>query len=182
MRAFMAVEVDTELVDKISEIQKNLAEANAQVKFVEPENLHFTFKFLGDISPEKAESIINMAEEKTKNYSPFDIKIKGTGVFPNMGYIRVIWLGVEEPGAFSKMQEDFDQDFVKMGFKKERSYIPHLTIGRVKGVQNKELLVTIVKELQNIEVGTMNVDKLVLKESELTPVGPIYTDLKEIHL
>ena len=182
MRAFMAVEVDTELVDKISEIQKNLAEANAQVKFVEPENLHFTFKFLGDISPEKAESIINMAEEKTKDYSPFDIKIKGTGVFPNMGYIRVIWLGVEEPGAFSKMQEDFDQDFVKMGFKKERSYIPHLTIGRVKGVQNKELLVTIVKELQNIEVGTMNVDKLVLKESELTPVGPIYTDLKEIHL
>ncbi len=182
MRAFMAVEVDTELVDKISEIQKNLAEANAQVKFVEPENLHFTFKFLGDISPEKAESIINMAEEKTKDYSPFDIKIKGTGVFPNMGYIRVIWLGVEEPGAFSKMQEDFDQDFVKMGFKKERSYIPHLTIGRVKGVQNKELLVTIVKELQNIEVGTMNIDKLVLKESELTPVGPIYTDLKEIHL
>jgi 2'-5' RNA ligase len=182
MRAFMAVEVDTELVDKISEIQKNLAEANAQVKFVEPENLHFTFKFLGDISPEKAESIINMAEEKTKDYSPFDIKIKGTGVFPNMGYIRVIWLGVEEPGAFSKMQEDFDKDFVKMGFKKERSYIPHLTIGRVKGVQNKELLVTIVKELQNIEVGTMNVDKLVLKESELTPVGPIYTDLKEIPL
>lgn len=182
MRAFMAVEVDTELVDKISEIQKNLAEANAQVKFVEPENLHFTFKFLGDISPEKAESIINMAEEKTKNYSPFNIKIKGTGVFPNMGYIRVIWLGVEEPEVFSKMQEDFDQDFVKMGFKRERSYIPHLTIGRVKGVQNKELLVTIVKELQNIEVGTMNVDKLVLKESELTPVGPIYTDLKEIHL
>jgi RNA 2',3'-cyclic 3'-phosphodiesterase len=182
MRAFMAVEVDTELVDKISEIQKNLAEANAQVKFVEPENLHFTFKFLGDISPEKAESIINMAEEKTKDYSPFDIKIKGTGVFPNMGYIRVIWLGVEEPGAFSKMQEDFDQDFVKMGFKKERSYIPHLTIGRVKGVQNKELLVSIVKELQNIEVGTMNVDRLVFKESELTPVGPIYTDLKEIYL
>lgn len=182
MRAFMAVEIDTELVDKISEIQKKLAEANAQVKFVEPENLHFTFKFLGDIIPEKAESIINMAEEKTKDYSPFDIKIKGTGVFPNMGYIRVIWLSVEEPGPFSKMQEDFDQDFVKMGFKKERSYIPHLTIGRVKGVQNKELLVSIVKELQNIEVGTMNVDKLVLKESELTPVGPIYTDLKEIHL
>jgi len=182
MRAFVAVELDTELVDKISEIQKNLAEANAQVKFVEPENLHFTFKFLGDISPEKAESIIRMAEEKAKDYSPFDIKIKGTGVFPNMGYIRVIWLGVEEPEAFSKMQEDFDLDFVKMGFKKERSYIPHLTIGRVKGVQNKELLVSIVKELQNIEVGTMNVDKLVLKESELTPVGPIYTDLKEIKL
>jgi 2'-5' RNA ligase len=80
------------------------------------------------------------------------------------------------------MQEDFDQEFVKMGFKKERSYIPHLTIGRVKGVQNKELLVSMVTELEDVDVGTMNVDRLILKESDLTPVGPIYTDLKEIYL
>ena len=66
MRAFMAVEVNQELVYKISEIQKTLAEANAMVKFVEPENLHFTFKFLGDITPEKAEAIIEMTEEKVK--------------------------------------------------------------------------------------------------------------------
>jgi 2'-5' RNA ligase len=182
MRAFMAVEVNTELVDKIVEIQKTLAEANALVKFVEAENLHFTFKFLGDITQEKAEIITNMAEDKIAEYSPFDINIKGTGVFPNLGYIRVIWLGVENPEKFSKMQEDFDQEFVKMGFKKERSYTPHLTIGRVKGVQNKELLVSMVKELQDVDIGTMKVDRLILKESDLTPVGPIYTDLKEIYL
>ncbi len=80
------------------------------------------------------------------------------------------------------MQEDFDQEFVKMGFNKERSYIPHLTIGRVKGVQNKELLVSMVKELEDVDIGTMKVDRLILKESDLTPVGPIYTDLKEIYL
>jgi 2'-5' RNA ligase len=182
MRAFMAVEVNKGLVDEILKIQKMLAEANALVKFVEPENLHFTFKFLGDITPEKAEYIVNMAEEKVKDYSPFDITIKGTGVFPNMGYIRVIWLGVEEPDAFSQMQEDFDQEFVKMGFNKERSYIPHLTVGRVKGVQNKELLISVVKELEDIEVGSMKVNRLILKESDLTPVGPIYTDLMEIRL
>jgi len=182
MRAFMAVEVNKKLVDEIMEIQKMLAEANALVKFVEPENLHFTFKFLGDITPEKAKAILEMAEEKVKNYSPFNITIKGTGVFPNLGYIRVIWLGVENTEEFSKMQEDFDKEFVNMGFNKERSYIPHLTVGRVKGVQNKELLVSVVKELENIEVGTMKVDRLILKESDLTPVGPIYTDHKVIHL
>lgn len=182
MRAFMAIEVNSKLIDKIIEIQKTLAEANALVKFVEPENLHFTFKFLGDITPEKAEAITNMAENKIESYKPFDIKIRGTGAFPNLGYIKVIWLGIEEPDKFSKMQEDFDQEFVKMGFKKERSYIPHLTIGRVKGVQNKELLVSMVKELEEVEIGTMNVDRLILKESDLTPVGPIYTDLKEIYL
>src|SRR5664280_68242 len=178
MRAFMAVEVNKRLVNKILEIQKMLAEANALVKFVEPENLHFTFKFLGDITPEKAEAIVEMAEEKVKNYRPFDINIQGTGVFPNLGYIKVIWLGVEEPDTFSQMQEDFDKEFVKMGFNRERSYIPHLTVGRVKGEQNKELLMSVVKELEDIEVGTMKVDKLILKESDLTPVGPIYTDLK----
>ena len=182
MRAFMAVEVNKKLVDEIMEIQKMLAEANALVKFVEPENLHFTFKFLGDITSEKAKAILEMAEEKVKNYSPFNITIKGTGVFPNLGYIRVIWLGVENTEEFSKMQEDFDKEFVNMGFNKERSYIPHLTVGRVKGVQNKELLVSVVKELENIEVGTMKVDRLILKESDLTPVGPIYTDHKVIHL
>jgi 2'-5' RNA ligase len=182
MRAFMAVEVNKGLVNKILEIQKMLAEANALVKFVEPENLHFTFKFLGDITPEKGEAIVEMSEEKVKNYSPFDINIQGTGVFPNLGYIKVIWLGVEEPDTFSQMQEDFDKEFVKMGFNKERSYIPHLTVGRVKGEQNKELLLSVVKELEDIEVGTMKVDKLILKESDLTPVGPIYTDLKQIKL
>jgi 2'-5' RNA ligase len=182
MRAFMAVEVNTKLVDGIIEIQKTLAEANALVKFVEPENLHFTFKYLGEITPETAETINNMAEQKIETYSPFDIKIKGTGAFPNLGYIKVIWLGIENPDKFSKMQEDFDQEFVKMGFKKERSYIPHLTIGRVKGVQNKELLVEMVKELEDVDIGTMTVDRIILKESELTPVGPIYTDLKEIFI
>ena len=182
MRAFMAIDVNSKLVDKIVEIQKTIAEANALVKFVEPENLHFTFKFLGEITPEKVDTIINMAESKIESYKPFDITIKGTGAFPNLGYIKVIWLGIEEPNEFSRMQEDFDQEFVKMGFKKERSYIPHLTIGRVKGVQNKELLASMVTELEDIDIGTMNVDRLILKESDLTPVGPIYTDLKEIYL
>jgi 2'-5' RNA ligase len=182
MRAFIAVEVNQELIYKITEIQKTLAEANSMVKFVEPENLHFTFKFLGDITPEKAEAIIGMAEEKFEDYSPFNIKIKGIGVFPNIGYIRVIWLGVEHPAAFSKIQRELDEEFIKMGFKKERSYTPHLTIGRVKGEQNKELLVSMVKDLEDIEVGTMTVDRIILKESDLTPVGPIYTDIKEIFL
>ncbi len=182
MRAFMAVEVDKDLVDKIVKVQKKIDEANALVKFVEPENLHFTFKLLGETSRDKIESIIGMTERKVEDYSPFKISIKGTGVFPNIGYIKVIWLGVEHPGAFSKVQRELDDEFAKMGFKKERSYVPHLTIGRVKGVQNKEQLTSTITELETVEIGSMAVDRLIFKESELTPVGPIYTDLKEIFL
>ena len=77
---------------------------------------------------------------------------------------------------------EFDEDFVKMGFKKERSYIPHLTIGRVKGAHNKDALVSTINELEDIEIGKMTVKKIVLKQSELTPVGPVYTDVKEFEL
>ena len=77
---------------------------------------------------------------------------------------------------------DLDEEFLKLGFKKEKSYIPHLTIARVKGAKNKEALINLIKEMENVYIGDMLVDKLVLKKSELTPVGPIYTNLKEFKL
>jgi RNA 2',3'-cyclic 3'-phosphodiesterase len=182
MRAFLAVDVDEKLVNEISEVQKKLSDANAQLKFVEPENLHFTFKFFGEISLEKSEEIIEVVQKKIEKHHPFPINIKGMGVFPHMGYMRVIWLGVEQAEAFSRMLKDFDETFIKMGFKKEKSYDPHLTIVRVKGAQNKEALAALIKELEGVEIGEMTVDKMVLKESELTPAGPIYTNLKEFEL
>ncbi len=182
MRAFLAVDLDKLLQDKVLEVQNKLKEANAAVKFVENENLHFTCKFFGEISQKRADKIIEIIKEKIQKYNAFEINIKGTGVFPHLGYIRVIWLGLEDSNYFSQMLQDFDEEFNKLGFKKERSYTPHLTIGRVKGAQNKEALVSKVKELENVEIGTMKVDKITLKKSELTPKGPIYTTIGEFKL
>ena len=182
MRVFLAIEIDEKLKDKISEVQKEFAKCDAPLKYVETENLHCTLKFFGEIDDNKLNDVIRTIENKIKDHEPFKISIKKTGVFPNERYVRVLWLGMEDVEPFSNLQKDLDEDFVKMGFKKERSYTPHLTIGRVKGVQNKELLVSIVKDIEDIDIGTMHVDRLVLKESDLTPVGPIYTDLKEIYL
>ena len=72
MRAFLAVDVDPNLTYKITKIQKQLAQISPNVKLVEEENLHFTFKFLGDITPEKKDLIIEMTEENIKNYTPFN--------------------------------------------------------------------------------------------------------------
>jgi len=149
---------------------------------VEPENLHFTFKFFGEISSTQTEEIIQVTQDVLDNYKSFPLNIKGTGVFPSMGYMRVIWLGVEEPEQFSQLQRDLDQEFTKMGFKKERSYIPHLTIARVKGPRNKDVLAETVKKMESIEIGQMTLEKIVLKTSELTPVGPIYTDIQQFFI
>jgi len=182
MRAFLAVDVDSTLNYEIQKVQKELKKTAAPLKMVEPENLHFTFKFFGEISPTQTENIIQITQDKLEKYKSFPLNIKGTGVFPSMGYMRVIWLGVEEPEQFSQLQRDLDHEFVKMGFKKERSYIPHLTIARVKGPRNKEILAETVQKLESIEIGQMTLEKIVLKKSELTPVGPIYTDIQQFFI
>ncbi|HEX3013602.1 MAG TPA: RNA 2',3'-cyclic phosphodiesterase [Methanobacterium sp.] len=183
MRAFLAAYIDEELKDKITEVQEQLKEADAPVKFVEPHNLHFTFKFFGEIDEEKTEEIVNAVETKVQNYGPFEIFIKGVGVFPNPRYIRVLWLGVENSEPFSKLQMDMDEDFKKLGFKKERSYVPHLTMGRVRGAKNKDALLSRIDELKEVEIGKMKIEKLLLMESELKrDSGPVYTVVKEFEL
>jgi RNA 2',3'-cyclic 3'-phosphodiesterase len=182
MRAFLAVDLDESLKEKVLEVQEKLKEADAIVKFVEKENLHFTCKFFGEISQKKADKIVEIIEEKIRKFESFKIKIKGSGVFPHFGYIRVIWLGLEDAEYFSGILKELDEEFVNLGFKKERSYTPHLTIGRVKGSKNKEELVSKIKKLEEIEVGSMEISKISLKKSELTPKGPIYTNIKEFEL
>jgi len=182
MRVFLAIEINKKLLEKISDVQKQFMECEAPVKYVETENLHCTLKFFGEIDDNKLDKIVDAIEAKIKNHQPFKINIKKTGVFPNERYIKVLWLGMEDIEPFSNLQKDLDEDFVKIGFKKERSYVPHLTIGRVKGAKNKAALLSKLEELGNIEIGEMDIDKIVLKKSELTRSGPIYTTLKEFDL
>lgn len=182
MRAFLAIEIDEKLSDKISEVQREFMKCEAAIKMVETENLHFTLKFFGEVDEDKIGQITTAIDGKIKNYEHFRIKIKGMGVFPNEKYIRVLWLGMDNFKPFSNLQRDLDEDFHKMGFKKEKSYIPHLTIGRVKGAKNKDELLATLKDMIDIEIGEMDVNKIVLKKSELTPAGPIYTNLNEFDL
>ncbi|MGZ7043650.1 MAG: RNA 2',3'-cyclic phosphodiesterase [Methanobacterium sp.] len=182
MRVFLAIEIDEELKDKISEVQKEFMKCDAPIKIVETENLHCTLKFFGEIDEDKLKEITESIENKIKNHEPFKINIRKTGVFPNEKYIRVLWLGMDNFEPFSNLQKDLDEDFIKMGFKKERSYTPHLTIGRVKGAKNKAELLSTLKDMGDVEIGEMDIESIVLKKSELTPVGPIYTTIKEFNL
>lgn len=182
VRAFMAVEIDFRLINRILKVQEAIKTTDAQVKFVDGENLHFTVKFFGDITPDQAQQITSLTDNQLENQNSFQMYIKGTGVFPNLDRPRVLWLGVEDPQEFSQLQQRLDDDWVRMGFRKERSYTPHLTIGRVKGPRNREALISKIRELEKVDIGPLPVEKLVLKKSDLTPVGPIYTDLQEFPL
>ena len=187
IRSFLAIELDEELVPKILDVQKEFKKTNANIKYVPSQNMHFTLKFFGNIDLDMVEDISSAVEKVIKNYSSFDLNIKNCGCFPNKKVIKVLWLGLEEGSPIKDLQKDLEQkdldkEFRKLGFKKEKNFISHLTIGRVKSPKNKKEVREAIEKLENIEIGQMSVSKICLKKSTLTPQGPIYEDIKVFEL
>ena len=182
IRSFLAIELDNDLVPGILDVQKEFKKTNANVKYVPEENMHFTLKFFGNIDEEMVDDIALAVEKVIKNYSSFDLNIKNCGCFPNKKVIKVLWLGLEEGSPIKDLQKDLDKEFKKLGFKKERNFISHLTIGRVKSPKNKKELRNTIEKFEDIEIGKMNVSKICLKKSTLTPHGPIYENIKVFDL
>ena len=180
IRAFMCIEIkDETILDKIINFQNEIKFAN--IKFVERENIHFTFKFFGDITKPLIDKLVETMEKVEGE--PFKCSVEKVGVFPKLQFPRVIWVGVSE-GA-EKLIELYNQlnpEFVKLGFKKDRPYSPHATIGRVRTGQNKAQLIKKITENKDFEFGIMDIKSFQLKKSVLTSKGPIYTTIKETFL
>ena len=182
VRSFLAIEVDNDLIPQITDVQKEFKKTNANIKYVPSENMHFTLKFFGNIDLDMVEDISVAVLKVIKDYSSFDLNIKKCGCFPNKNVIKVLWLGLDEGSPIKDLQRDLDKEFKKLGFKKERNFISHLTIGRVKSPKGKKEIRNAIEKLENIEIGQMTVSKICLKKSTLTPQGPIYEDIKVFEL
>jgi len=180
-RGFIAVEIDA--FPKLLEFEREIRGTGANIKLVEPENVHITLKFLGDTNEDLIEEIDGIINDAVQNIEPFNIKLEGAGVFPNQNYIKVIWLGIKRGEQLENIAQKIDEQLHKIGFKKEkRKFSAHLTIARVRSAKNKEKLLQIIEKYKDSEFAEINVDSIKLKKSELTPKGPIYTNLKDIRL
>jgi len=180
IRSFIAFDINSEsTLEKIATIQNLLTKTGADLKLVEPKNIHITLRFLGNITPNTAEKIFE--EMKKIQFIPFNVKICGTGAFPNPRYPRVVWAGITE-GA-DQLRSIFNQlepRLQGLGFSPDpKGFSPHLTIARVKSGRNKTELARFLNENASYEFGTVHADCLRLKRSDLTPKGPIYSTLKE---
>ncbi len=171
MRAFIAIDVP--FTPRMREFRENI---EGKVKFVEEKNLHLTLKFLGEIDASLIEKIHEII--KGCRREPFTLRFRGVGFFPNERYIRVIWIGVENADPLIAISRCIDAGLTELGFKKEKSYVPHLTIGRAKGpVKIKNL-----ERFKNMEFTTVSVREIKIKKSTLTPKGPIYENISTIQL
>lgn len=183
MRTFLAIEIEDYIKNKISETQHMIEEKDsAKIKYVETENIHLTLKFFGEIDEKQLNEIIEIIDKTIEKYGKYPLKIVNVGAFPNIYRPRVIWTGIKDKNITSNLIKELDTEFNKIGFKKEKEYIPHITIGRVKDVSDKEKLSDTLKLLKKRYHGKMEVKKICIKSSKLTPDGPIYKNIKEFEL
>jgi 2'-5' RNA ligase len=168
-----------QVLSKLADAQKLLRETGADLKLVDPKNIHVTMRFLGDISP----GMVDKIHEKMKNikFTPFTIQLRGLGVFPSLNYPRVVWAGMTE-GA-EQLKSIFTQlepQIRALGFAADAyGFSPHLTIARVRSGVNKQRLTELVANKADYEFGTINANCLRLKRSQLSPKGPTYSTIRE---
>jgi 2'-5' RNA ligase len=180
IRGFLAFEIEAPEVKKqLIDTQTLALQTGADLKLVEPENIHMTIRFLGHITLNMAEQIF--AEMQKTQFKPFIVQLSGLGVFPSLSNPRVLWAGIAK-GA-EQLQDIFNQiepRLQTLGFPPERNgFSPHLTLSRVRSARNKSQLADFVTKKVKFDFGSFEVKCLRLKRSELTPKGPIYSTLKE---
>jgi 2'-5' RNA ligase len=181
IRTFLAFDIeDQTIIRRIIQAQKMLVNTGADLKIVNPQNIHLTIRFLGDIySP-----MIDQIHEEMKKlvFSPFQIEIKGIGAFPKPAYPRVVWAGIRNGAKELKnVFEQLEPRLRDLGFQSDnKGFSPHLTIARVRSGRNKAKLAELINELMDYDFGTVKSGKFKLIKSDLTPKGPIYTNLKEV--
>lgn len=183
MRAFIAIELPEEIRREIAYIQEELKQAEADVKWVIPENIHLTLKFLGNVPDDKIEKIKTTLDIIATAHKKFETSLFKIGVFPKLEYPRVVWIGVDKNCALiEEIASKVEDKCESIGFPKEdRPFSAHLTIGRVRSPKNKGVLKEKMLSI-SVKPHSFIVDKLMLFQSTLTPKGPIYTTLHQFPL
>jgi 2'-5' RNA ligase len=179
VRAFVAVDLPVELHEKITEIQLKFNEF--KFKFVDPELVHITMKFLGEV-PDNKLSDISKALDNVK-CDTFSSHVKGIGVFPKPKFAKVIWLGCD--GNFDALYEQIEKSLSSFELEPTlHRFSAHATLARVKYLPKKKKteFLELLDELKDFEIGNMDVKSIKLKKSILTPKGPIYETLHEVSL
>lgn len=194
-RAFVAVELPEALRARCGAVTERLRGEAGKVSWVKPGNLHLTLKFLGYATPSQAERLIDSLTHKLAKLSPFELELRGLGVFPSLDRPRVIWVGVAEGApALCELAQKVEGSAAKAGFPREaRAFSPHLTLGRVKmekGARARRrpegppvaALGRLLAREDPGSLGRFSVLEVALIRSRLDPGGAIHTPVHRVRL
>jgi 2'-5' RNA ligase len=184
VRTFIAILLHGSLHNTLGEIIDKLASSKAKVKWVEPQNVHITLKFLGNVDEERLPEVYAACERAATGIDPIDLEMRAIDCFPNRKSPRIVWLGIERGAeAVKRLRERVEAELTGIGFSpEEKLFRAHLTIGRVKGKGGLSPLCRLLDEKKNIFVGSMRAEKISVMKSKILPSGPEYTEMKAIPL
>ena len=188
IRSFIAIELPDPVKASLSSLKDMMRPArHPYVKWVGPEGIHLTLKFLGNIAQNRVPLIIEAIAQASQGVSPFQLQIGGLGAFPNLQRPQVIWVAIKgEVEKLAMLQTGIEQALVPLGFAPEsRSFTPHLTLGRLRqqASPGERRSIGEVMMATEFESGpAMEVKEISLMRSKLTPSGAIYSRLASIEL
>lgn len=184
MRLFFAVLLSEEVREAVARAQERLRAAAGDngIRWVAPEQFHYTLKFLGETPVEKIPGIREAARRIAAQHAPLSLTLAGLGAFPNLRRPQVLWVGAKEGvPLLTRLAESLEKELAEQGFPPEnRRFNPHLTLARIKTpAGEKAAAQALAAQAANQKIvdefGVIPVGNFVLMRSELRPAGPIYT-------
>ena len=183
VRSFIAIELPAEIKQGLTRLQSRLkAATNCPARWVAPDGIHLTLNFLGDVAIPKVNDIKQVMIETCAEFTPFELRLAGLGVFPNLDRPQVVWVGLGgDLDSLIKLQKQLAERLIPLGFRPEkRSFSPHLTLARLREEaspdERKRLGGVIATTACDIKC-VIPVESVNLMRSQLTPAGAIYSRL-----
>jgi 2'-5' RNA ligase len=185
IRTFIAIDPGKAIRERLVGLQGNFAKTGADVKWVEADNLHVTLLFLGEVAERELIAVCRAVSEIAAQQPGFTMTVEKTGAFPHARRPRTLWVGVGSGAAeVSALHDALEPPLLELGCyrREERSYTPHLTLGRVKADRAGDGLTRALTKYAAWNAGETIVREVLVMGSELTPEGPVYTVLSRAKL
>jgi 2'-5' RNA ligase len=188
VRSFIAIELPDELKAGLTRLQEKLkTDVQYPVKWVNPNSIHLTLKFLGNIPADTTDDITEAVEAAARGISPLHLEVKDLGVFPNIKRVQVIWVGISgEVDRLGQLQQRIESNLAPLGFTPEsRSFTPHLTLARLRdraSPDERQRVGQLIASTRFETTYSITVDAVNLMKSQLTREGAIYNRISSVRL
>jgi 2'-5' RNA ligase len=187
MRCFIAIDIEEQIREALVDLQKEIMQAadvgRGDVKWVRPDSMHLTLKFLGEVSDQQLVEVCKTTNDVAGRHEGFEIDVGTVGCFGGRS-ARVLWVGAGlESEPLLRLQQDLDDRLEEAGWPREaRKFSAHLTLCRIKNAKAGLKMAEIAEQYEDFDAGVMSAQAVSIYESQLTPAGPIYTLLSTCEL
>ena len=187
MRCFIAIDLDETIKKQLAQLQAELQKKadvkKSDVKWVRPDSIHLTLKFLGEVRDERLAEICQTVSDVAGRHTSFVLEVGGVGCFGGAS-AKVLWVGAgRDCNELVGLQSDIEKGLARAGWREEtRRFTGHLTLCRIRNARAGRVLAAISKDYEGLELGSLEVEDVCVYQSQLTPAGPIYTVLSRSKL